>query len=246
MYYNTPDKTARIFFTARKRGDLLKKKAVVYLIRLAVQKLLGLLLYLAGAGFALNLPAGIYFAALFVFTTISGAVIFRANARTLAERGKVDTNSPKWDKLLLGVFFILYYFAVYLLAGLGESAAREPDVLFWAGIALTLASGYITLRATLENTYLESTARLQTDRGQRVCSTGPYAVVRHPAYSAVLLSCAALYMVFPSLGVAICAFVCAVIIIIRTALEDKMLREGLPGYAEYAQKTRFRLIPFIW
>ncbi len=221
-----------------------KKKAIFYLVRLAVQKLLGFVLYLIGAGFAPRAAGTVYFSVLFAATMASGGVILRANAKTLAERGKTATDSPVWDKLLLGVFWLLNYFVIYFLAGRG--GATDLDGRFWAGMALVLLAGWVTLRATLENTYLESTARLQTDRGQTVCTSGPYAVVRHPAYAGVLINCVGLCLVFPARGVFICAAVIAAVIAARTALEDKLLRGGLDGYAAYAERVRYRLIPFIW
>lgn len=72
-------------------------------------------------------------------------------------------------------------------------------------------AAWFSTRATLENTFLESTARIQSDRKQTVCMT-----------------------------------ITVVIVIIRTALEDKMLKEGLDGYLEYTGRTKFKLIPFIW
>ena len=107
-------------------------------------------------------------------------------------------------------------------------------------------AAWFSTKATLENTFLESTARIQRDRNQKVCTTGPYSVVRHPAYSALILNCIGLSLIFPYVSVWICMAITAVIIIIRTALEDRMLKEGLDGYFEYTKQTRYRLIPFIW
>ena len=76
--------------------------------------------------------------------------------------------------------------------------------------------------------------------------TGPYRIVRHPAYSGLLLNCIGLCMIFPYLSVWVCMTITVVIVIIRTALEDKMLKEGLDGYLEYTNRTKYKLIPFIW
>ncbi|OQY92871.1 MAG: hypothetical protein B6D39_04070 [Anaerolineae bacterium UTCFX2] len=113
-------------------------------------------------------------------------------------------------------------------------------------MVLSIAAAVIAIFALAVNPYLESTARIQTERGQTVISAGVYGVVRHPTYSAVLLSCLGVSFVFATLYVCITALVIAVLIIVRTYLEDKMLRERLPGYSEYAQATRYRLVPYIW
>lgn len=223
-----------------------RKKAINYLVRLALQKLLGLLCYLAGTGFLISLAGGIYFGVLTVTTMICGVIIMRANEQTLASRGDVKTDSPLWDKILLSCFWFLHYFAVYYFAGLGEKGAGKLNALYWAGLISVIIAGYITLRATLENTYLESTARLQKDRNQRVCTTGPYAVVRHPAYISIIINCIGLSLIFPYALCILCCGAIALIIVVRTSLEDKMLLGGLEGYGEYAAKVKYRLIPFIW
>lgn len=223
----------------------MKKRAVLYLARVAVQKIIGFLLYAAGAGFAVTCAGAVYFAYLMAATVVIGWILFRANEETLAERGKLDTDSPKWDKIILFAFWLLHYFVVYLLAGLGEKS-EHMNAWFWAGMALTLLAAWFSTRATLENTFLESTARIQRDRGQRVCTTGPYRIVRHPAYSGLILDCVGICMIFPYTGVWVCMSVSAALIVVRTALEDKMLRENLEGYMDYARKTRYKLIPFIW
>jgi protein-S-isoprenylcysteine O-methyltransferase Ste14 len=102
------------------------------------------------------------------------------------------------------------------------------------------------MAALVVNTYLESTARIQTDRDQQVISTGVYGVVRHPTYLAVLLSALGISLVFSTLYVCLIAVIVGAIIILRTYLEDKMLKERLDGYMEYAQNVRYRLIPGIW
>lgn len=150
-----------------------------------------------------------------------------------------------WDKVLLLLFWLLNYFVVYLLAGLAETG-EHTDLLFFLGMALTFAAAWFSTKATLENTFLESTARIQSDRGQSVCTTGPYRIVRHPAYSGLLLNAIGISMIFPYVPVWICMAVTAVLIILRTALEDKMLKEGLEGYRDYTRKTKYRLLPFIW
>lgn len=224
----------------------MKRKALLYLARLAAQKIIRFLLYLLGTGFVAYTGAMVYFIVLFASTMVCGGILLRAGTQTLAERGKVNTDSPLWDKILLPVFFLLNYFVIYLLAGLTADASQGMGALYWLGMALILFAGWVTLRALLANTYLESTARLQVDRGQTVCSTGPYAIVRHPAYSSALINCVGLCMVFPTAAVCVCAAVIAAILVVRTILEDNMLRAGLAGYRDYADKVQYRLIPFIF
>lgn len=223
----------------------MKKRAFSYLVRVGIQKIIGFLLYLVGAGFKLTYAGVVYFGYLFFATIIISWILLKANEETLAERGKTDTDSPLWDKVLLFIFWILNYFVVYLLAGMFESS-EHLNLAYYLGIVLTLLAAWFSTKATLENTFLESTARIQSDRNQKVCTTGPYRIVRHPVYSGLILNDIGLCLIFPYISVWICMAVTVLIIIIRTALEDRMLKNGLGGYLEYANQTKYRLIPFIW
>jgi len=97
-----------------------------------------------------------------------------------------------------------------------------------------------------ENTYLSRVVEVQEERGHKVITTGPYKIVRHPMYFAIIilyichcLALGSLYALIPCTGVIIT-------IVIRNSYEDKMLHEQLEGYKEYAQKTRYKLLPGIW
>lgn len=225
--------------------NAMRKKAFSYLARVGIQKIIGFLLYLLGANFSLTLAGGIYFAYLFLATIIICCILFRANEETLAQRSKTDTDSPLWDKILLLFLWLLNYFIVYLIAGFCEKG-EHLNFAFYSGIALTVIAAWISTKATLANTFLESTARIQSDRNQTVCEAGPYRFVRHPAYCGLIINCIGLCLIFPYVGVWLCMAATAVIIIIRTALEDRMLMRGLSGYSEYAARTKYRLLPFIW
>lgn len=224
----------------------LRRRAGNYILRLFLQRALGLVCYLLGAGFVLNLRAGVYFAGYFAVTAASCAVMLRVNAETLAARGKTRTDSPRWDKLLLGVYWFVAYFFIYFVAGLEAASAPRPGLGFLIGMALQIPACWISIRALMVNTYLESTARIQHDRGQTVCTAGPYRIVRHPTYAAILIWCVSVSLIFQTADVAVCALVCAVVIVVRTAKEDAMLRAQLPGYEAYAAATRYRLIPYLW
>lgn len=141
-------------------------------------------------------------------------------------------------------FWILNYFVVYFVAGMSENG-EHLNFAFCFGMAFTAFAAWLSTKATLENTFLESTARIQSDRDQKVCTTGPYRIIRHPAYSGLLINCIGCCLIFPYPGVVICMAITAVIIVIRTALEDRLLLAGLEGYSDYAKRTK-RLIPFIW
>lgn len=220
---------------------------IKYIINILIQRGLGILLYLVGSGWLMNSNALIYFLCYISTSVISLSVMAYVNPQTLAERNKRNTDSPVWDKILLGCFWLLAYFIIYLAAGWeSRNLGTAGGILFWVGILLSLLDGVITLWALIENTFLESTARIQKERHQTVCQTGPYRLVRHPAYLGLLIWCAGISLVFPTPGVVLCAVLIALIIVLRTWLEDRLLLKHLDGYPEYSHKVKYRLLPFIW
>ena len=223
----------------------MQKGAISYAARVMMQRVLGLVLFWLGAR-SLDWHIWVYFGTNFAVAAISMVIMFRVNAETLTERGKVVTDSPSWDKVLLGLYWILHFFVIHLVAGLEWQGTVSSETLYWAGMVLLVPSAVLAMAALVVNTYLESTARIQTDRDQQVISTGVYGVVRHPTYLAVLLSALGISLVFSTLYVCLIAVIVGAIIILRTYLEDKMLKERLDGYMEYAQNVRYRLIPGIW
>ena len=97
-----------------------------------------------------------------------------------------------------------------------------------------------------ENTFLSESVRIQEERGHRVITTGPYHVVRHPMYVGVIIALLSVPLILGSLygfGIAIPT---AALFVVRTALEDRTLMDELTGYKEYAQRTPYRLVPYIW
>jgi len=106
--------------------------------------------------------------------------------------------------------------------------------------------GLLLFWVTAANSYLSSYARIQQDRGQQVVTTGPYQYVRHPMYAAVIPFIICVALILGSWWALIPGGVIGVLFIIRTALEDRMLQDELPGYKEYAQRVRYRLLPRVW
>ena len=88
--------------------------------------------------------------------------------------------------------------------------------------------------------------RIQKERGHSVVTEGPYRVVRHPGYVGTLISFLATPLALGTPWVYVASGLMALVVVIRTALEDRTLIEELPGYAEYTRQTRYRLLPGIW
>jgi protein-S-isoprenylcysteine O-methyltransferase Ste14 len=139
--------------------------------------------------------------------------------------------------------------ALPIVAGLDVGApgwTHASLVELVIGVVLALAGGGLTIWALAENAFFEPSVRLQSDRGQRVCSTGPYRFVRHPGYVGAMLVGFCVAPVVGSRWALIPAAVQACALIVRTRYEDRMLHESLEGYADYARETRYRLFPGVW
>ena len=166
----------------------------------------------------------------------------------LKERMARKKDVKSWDKIIMFLYSCILI-VILILPGLDAVRFRWSNVPLIAKVLAFIGyipGFWIAFWAMRENAFLSDVVRIQEDRGHTVCTTGPYKYVRHPMYVGVFL----IMLCFPiSLG-SLYTFIPAVIIVIlfffRTALEDKTLLEELPGYKEYAQKVRYRLIPGIW
>jgi len=114
-----------------------------------------------------------------------------------------------------------------------------------AYIVLAVACAF-SLWAMWTNRFFSSVVRIQTDRGHHVVQGGPYRLIRHPGYVGAILSVLSTAVVLGSLWSLIPAGLTTVLVSVRTALEDATLQRELPGYAEYASKVRYRLLPGVW
>ena len=195
--------------------------------------------------------AGWLFVALFWgFVLLVVCMLLRNNPQLLEERmsSLIQRDQPLWDKVLLPVFMLLFI-AWLTLMPLDAVRFGWSDVPVWLqalgalGVVLSFYVWYLTTR---ENPYLYSVVKLQEEQGQRVVTTGPYRYVRHPLYSSSLVFFPATALLLGSWLGLLFSLVLIALIILRTALEDRMLRRGLTGYAEYVQTVRYHLIPYVW
>jgi protein-S-isoprenylcysteine O-methyltransferase Ste14 len=209
--------------------------------------LLGLILFL-GSG-TIHWPAAWVFLGISLLSIMVNAFfILRTSPETVAERGRAK-GWQDWDKLVSGLWAGFQYLLLPLVAALDQRFDWSGEIgIRWQGIgamvyALSLAlSGW----AMISNAYFSTAARIQTDRGQQVCRNGPYRFVRHPGYVGFIIQSPAIAILLGSIWALIPAIVASVLMLIRTILEDRMLQAELPGYDEYAQVVKYRLLPGVW
>ncbi len=181
---------------------------------------------------------------------VSRLLVARKNPDLLAERGKFmqHENTQPWDKVLaplvgLGGNFVPL--AVGLEAYYGQAHTFSMPLKL-AAMALYLAGFAWGSWALVENRFFSGMVRLQTERGHQVITGGPYRFMRHPGYAGALLTYLSIPLFMDSIWAYLPAGLLTVVLVIRTRLEDNFLQAELPGYKDYAQKVRYRLIPGVW
>ena len=177
-------------------------------------------------------------------------LVARRDPQLIGERSRwpIRRMPLPWDGI---VMILLTVIVPGWLVLMGLDAVRfywlwMPDwlqIIGGIGVATALAFVY---RVFEENTFLERIVRSQKERNRSLISTGPYAVVRHPFYAAVLIFCVSTALLLGSwLGLA-GVLVLAGGLVVRTMLEDRELRRKLEGYADYARQVPYRLVPGVW
>lgn len=197
----------------------------------------------------LDYQQGLIYVSIGLVMAILNYTVLRIDSELLKERSKPGEGTKTWDKAILGLSFLVTI-SMYIIAGLDSGRYHWSPNFHWSlrllGIILTASGQLLFLIAQKQNRFFSSTVRIQTDREHVVCETGLYKTVRHPAYLGSVIQAAGFPLLFGSLWSIIPVSVLIFLFIIRTALEDRTLRNELKGYPEYSDKTRFRIIPFVW
>lgn len=192
---------------------------------------------------------GLVYVFIGLFMFILNFTALHLDSDLMNERSKPGEGVKKWDKLILGLSF-LATISMYIIAGLDSGRFHwSPDFhwsIYMLGMMLTILGQLLFLIAQKQNKFFSSTVRIQTDRGHTVCESGPYKVVRHPAYLGSVIQAIGFPLLFGSLWSIIPVCILIIFLLTRTYLEDKTLKNELKGYSEYTYKTRYRLIPYLW
>ena len=193
----------------------------------------------------------LYTGSMLLYTFISRSITIRLHPGFARERatasGMHDTKG--WDKLIVPLIALWLPLLAVLVAGLDKQLGWStimPDWVHWLGLTLLIIGYSVGTWAMAVNAFFSSHVRIQKERGHQVITIGPYAIVRHPAYITGAIAMCGIPLLLDSLLAFPPIVILCIGIVIRTALEDKTLLSELPGYKEYAEKVRFRLIPGIW
>ncbi len=181
---------------------------------------------------------------------VSRLIVYRVHPDLIRERARfMDARDTKpWDRVLAPMlaFGSIFVAVVAGLDRLNDWSSAFPMWVNLAGLAVIVIGYAFSSWALIVNRFFSGTVRIQTERGHHVVTEGPYRFVRHPGYAGALLGFVVIPLLLNSIWSFIPTILLTAIVILRTALEDATLQKELPGYAEYAQRTHYRLIPGIW
>jgi protein-S-isoprenylcysteine O-methyltransferase Ste14 len=203
-------------------------------------------LLLVSAGKVSWTAAWFYLGAILLIILINA---FRMDPELMAERAGLQEGTAKWDLYLSTFVALAGPLITALTAGFDQRYGWTGAVATWqqvVALVLFLAAGLLGASAMEANRYFSATVRLQSDRGHKVAKEGPYKVIRHPGYTAGIISIMATPVLLESWFALIPASLVAAGYIVRTALEDSFLQKNLPGYRDYASTVQYRLIPGVW
>jgi protein-S-isoprenylcysteine O-methyltransferase Ste14 len=187
----------------------------------------------------------------FVFATQTGAGLWllRAHPDMMAERSRLREGTKRWDKVLVPIIVVVGPFALWLTAAIDIRGHWPPPVpIAWSAAAFVVCAlgSALTVWAMAANRFFSATVRIQNDRGHAVVSTGPHAHLRHPGYTGALAFTLATPVALGSWIALIPAAATCLVLALRTALEDRILRDELDGYRAYSERVRSRLVPGVW
>lgn len=183
----------------------------------------------------------------FVASIVTTALLWR-NPELLAERSNIKAGKS-WDKAIVGIVVLLGPMATWITAGLDTRfhwSDGMPPLAFILGVVVAVLAAALIAWAMRSNKFFSSVVRIQKDRGHVVVTGGPYRFVRHPGYTGMSVFTLATPLILNSRWAFAPAMATAATAVLRTALEDRTLHNELDGYADYARRVKYMLVPVIW
>ena len=161
----------------------------------------------------------------------------------------IQETQKRWDKVLLSLFFVEFIVWWAIMPLDARRFGWSPAFPFWVkagGTLLLILAVYIVFEALKENTFAAPVVKMQKERGQKVISTGLYAIVRHPMYAGAVLLFIAAPLLLGSVWGLLLGLLLVVTIAVRSLGEEAMLKDELDGYRDYMRKVKWRMIPFVF
>lgn len=179
---------------------------------------------------------------------LSALLIARLSPMIFRSRSRFQPGTKKWDLILvagmLPVMVVEIPIATIDAGRMGWSVVPLGVVIVGYGVLVTSIA--VMTWAQVVNPFFEPGVRIQKERAQRAITSGPYKFVRHPGYAAAIAMFIAIPLALGSWWALLPAALAIALLVVRTRLEDSLLQAELSGYADYARRTRYRLVPGIW
>lgn len=169
-------------------------------------------------------------------------------AELIEERGRKKENVKKWDKMLSSIISVPTIL-MYVFSGLDRRfhwTGEIPAVINIAGLVFIFLGSMLFTWSMISNKFFSTLVRLQTDRQHTVVTDGPYKYVRHPGYLGYIIFTLVTPIALGTYWGLVFSGIICILLIIRTTLEDATLKKELPGYAEYTENVKHKLIPLLW
>ena len=214
-------------------GEVSRAKLVVRLIIYII--ILGVILFLSAG--RVDWIMGWAWLGIHGVVVLISMIIVPLDPELIEERTQIKEGVKKWDKIIVLSIQIFMPFGFLVLAGLDKRNDWSPELPLWLQIAALVLTGLgylLSVWASATNKFYSRFVRIQKDRGHHVVTAGPYQHIRHPGYIGIIIFMMATAFAFDSLYTLILSGSLSLLLIIRTALEDKTLLEELEGYKEYA------------
>lgn len=179
---------------------------------------------------------------------IGSAVLLPHHREVVVARSEGAAGAKRWD-LVITRLLAIPTLGLLSVAGFDLRQRWTPSWPAWTfvvGVVLFVAGYGLVLWAMRVNRFFAQVVRIQSERGHVAITSGPYRIVRHPGYLGMTISLMGAFLFLGSAPAGLCVVGYVVLMVIRTALEDRTLQAELPGYRDFAARTRYRLLPGLW
>lgn len=223
--------------------DIAALKKKVLLVFIAAVAIVGIVLF-GPAGTLDYWQAWAYMAVLFVPASFVLVYFLKKDPQFLERRMRTKEKEARQGLIIKAA--IVIFIIAFLIPGLDQRFewSDVPVEIVLAADVLVFLGYMLIFLVFKENSYAGRT--VQVDKGQKVISTGPYSIIRHPMYFGTLVMYIATPIALGSYVAAPLFLLLVPMIVLRILNEEEVLRRDLPGYVEYCRKTKYRLLPFIW
>lgn len=221
------------------------KKAIKHGTKIILQRVFGVLLFGLGSGFYYNDNHLFFFSLSILTTACSISFLLIRHPAALSSREEKTPSNPRSDAIILVLYYILQFIGVFLVAGFEAKTTYRLSFLL-LGTLLFLGSAFLATWALVNNPFLYPKLTINQAAEHYVVNQGPYKVIRHPAYASAMLTSLSFPLFFQTPFVLFTSITIAILLIIRTHLEDSYLAKNLKGYEEYQTRVRFRILVGVW